>query len=79
MLGVTAMTISRDLEEFSHDVKTQTRTSARGRKNEGRPNGSNGAVYNSLVNLRSLTGFGCFYWKQPPRLGVISSRLTERF
>jgi hypothetical protein len=39
LFDVTAMTISRDLEEFSHDVKTQDRVSKRGRKGEGRPRG----------------------------------------
>jgi hypothetical protein len=29
-----------ETREFSHDVKTQPRTSERGRKNEGRPKGS---------------------------------------
>lgn len=38
-LGVNVATISRDLQEFLHDAKTQPRTSKRGRKGEGRPKG----------------------------------------
>lgn len=39
-LGVNKTTISRDLVELLQDATTQSRTSARGRKNEGRPRGS---------------------------------------
>jgi transcriptional regulator with XRE-family HTH domain len=39
-LGVSHPTIVRDLREFVHDEQTQPRTSARGRKGEGRPKGS---------------------------------------
>ena len=39
-LGVSHMTIVRDLKEFEHNVQTQPRTSKRGRKGEGRPKGS---------------------------------------
>jgi hypothetical protein len=38
--GVGKSTIARDLEEFSHDGKTQQHASRRGRKGEGRPKGS---------------------------------------
>ncbi len=40
-LGVHHSQIVRDLKEFVHDAQTQTRTSKRGRKGEGRPKGSN--------------------------------------
>ena len=39
-LGVHHSQIVRDLKEFVHDAQTQPRTSARGRKNEGRPKGT---------------------------------------
>lgn len=39
-LGVSHPTIVRDLKEFVHDEQTQSRTSKRGRKDEGRPKGS---------------------------------------
>jgi hypothetical protein len=39
-LNVSTATIGRDLEEYSHNEKTQPRQSKRGRTNEGRPKGS---------------------------------------
>ena len=39
-LGVSVQTISTDLQEFSSNLKTQSRISKRGRKGEGRPKGS---------------------------------------
>ena len=39
-LNSSKSTIARDLEEFSHNGKTQPRVSKRGRKGEGRPKGT---------------------------------------
>ncbi len=51
-LDVGKSTIARDIEEFSHDGKTEPRTSERGRKGEGRPKGAKKSAPSETVKQR---------------------------